>query len=373
MTRWVVLAVLVVGLATGAALLVPSLPTVPVGGSPQYPDVGPGPKGKAVLDSEPRFDFGTMAQQQTGEHTWVLKNEGDGNLLLTANAVCSCTTSDLPKPEEAPRILKPGESQPIKLTWHTRDFKDAWTRELTIYTRNDANREELKITISGNIQPALLVFPAERSLHFPSIPSDQATNGKIGISSPDRPDLKITSVRSTRPESVSGEVMLMTPDEMKSAGLEKGNAYKIVVDVKPSADLGVFSEEITVSTDHPLEPQMKIAVTGKRVGPVSVMPDMVRMSQVSSSDGAEQTLMITVRNAPDTKFEVVSTPENVEAKVIPTDVKVGSTANVRQYRMTVTVPPGTPPGLIGGTITLKSDHPNARQVKVPVEITVKSD
>ena len=41
-----------------------------------------------------------------------------------------------------------------------------------------------------------------------------------------------------------------------------------------------------------------------------------------------------------------------------------------RYRMTVTVPRGTPPGLIDDEIILKTDHPKVPEIKVPVNIVV---
>ena len=40
--------------------------------------------------------------------------------------------------------------------------------------------------------------------------------------------------------------------------------------------------------------------------------------------------------------------------------------------MTVTVPPGTAPGPVDGEIILKTDHPSARELKVPVSILISS-
>jgi len=69
-------------------------------------------------------------------------------------------------------------------------------------------------------------------------------------------------------------------------------------------------------------------------------------------------------------FEVLSKPDNLKVEVTPSDVKIGSVAKVRQYRLTVTVPPGAPEGVTHSTIVLKSSHPQAERVTVPVDITV---
>lgn len=82
--------------------------------------------------------------------------------------------------------------------------------------------------------------------------------------------------------------------------------------------------------------------------------------------------MILVRGADDTKFEVADCPKNLKVEIIKADVKSGSAVKVGQYRMIVTVPPGTPPGVILGEISLTSNHPQAERLKIPVDCTVLS-
>ena len=44
-----------------------------------------------------------------------------------------------------------------------------------------------------------------------------------------------------------------------------------------------------------------------------------------------------------------------------------------QYLLTVTVPPGMPPGDIDDQIVLKTDHPKAGEVKIPVAIRIQGE
>jgi hypothetical protein len=146
--------------------------------------------------------------------------------------------------------------------------------------------------------------------------------------------------------------------------------YAVNVEAVPSRNLGGFTDEVVVLTDHPLEKEIHLTLGGKRTGPIDVVPETVRLSNVSPDEGASRTVMILVRNAPDTRIEVKKAPDNVKVEVVPADLKTGTAAKVRQYRMTVTVPPGTPTGLIQGTIVLSTDHPQAGTVRVPVDISV---
>ena len=65
---------------------------------------------------------------------------------------------------------------------------------------------------------------------------------------------------------------------------------------------------------------------------------------------------------------MASRPAGVEVS-ITRDEKSGAKG---QYRLTATVPPGTPAGVLGHPIVLKTDHPEVAEVKIPVPIIVST-
>ncbi len=75
---------------------------------------------------------------------------------------------------------------------------------------------------------------------------------------------------------------------------------------------------------------------------------------------------MTVRGGKETHFEVVAKPEKIEVAIHRDD----ATDPKGRYRLTVTVPPGTAPGEVEGTIVLKTDHQYARELKIPVTILI---
>jgi hypothetical protein len=75
-----------------------------------------------------------------------------------------------------------------------------------------------------------------------------------------------------------------------------------------------------------------------------------------------------VRGGQPTNFTVAQKPKNIEVAVIPNE-----TPSLKgRYRVTVTVPPGTPAGLVDGEIILHTDHPKVKELKIPVNILVGS-
>ncbi|MHB1559685.1 MAG: hypothetical protein ACYC61_19735, partial [Isosphaeraceae bacterium] len=63
---------------------------------------------------------------------------------------------------------------------------------------------------------------------------------------------------------------------------------------------------------------------------------------------------------------VVSMPKAVNVTIEP-ETRPGARG---QYRLTATVPPGTPSGAIYEPIVLKTDHPREPVLKIPVSIFV---
>ncbi|MDB5353017.1 MAG: hypothetical protein JWN86_4264 [Planctomycetota bacterium] len=372
--RWLIASAIIVLLAVGVGIGVTMLPTEE-GNSLTYkiPTKPKGPPGKVVLSEDATYKFDVMPQNTKGSHPWKFTNGGVGDLELSLGPHdCSCTIANLPD-EKSHYTLKPNETIEVKLTWDTKVFDGKFRKTATINVLGDPEREQVVFAVDGTIKPAVTVAPPERIIAFGSFPNDQSVKGEFAIGSADKPDLKILSLTSSRPEEIVLTLSPLSEQQRQSAGwTSMKGGHLIQVEVKPSKSLGPFGEEVIATTDHPLVKEIRLSVSGKRVGPIAVVPETARMHQVNSAEGAATTVMITVRNAPETKFEVLEVPDYLKVEITPADVKVGSAAKIRQYRMTVTVPPETPAGKIEGAIVLKSDHPLADRVKIPVEITVLS-
>jgi hypothetical protein len=145
------------------------------------------------------------------------------------------------------------------------------------------------------------------------------------------------------------------------------------VEVKPGLPLGDLHEQLVVETDHPKQPRIEIVLSGKVIGPISMMPDRVRLTGVSPSKGARETLNLWVRGRDDTRIEVEKAPPELKVEIVPVDSAASVNAQgvkARRYQVIVTVPPGLPPKEITGTIILKTDHPNATELKIAVYVRV---
>ena len=129
---------------------------------------------------------------------------------------------------------------------------------------------------------------------------------------------------------------------------------------------GHFLDELVIRTDHPKRPEVRVSIGGKVIGPISIVPPGLRVREITSREGATRDLTLMVRGGKETHFQVVSKPEHLEVAVAPDE----RPSMKGHYRVTVTVPPGTPAGTIAGEIVLHTDHPLVSEVKIPVDILV---
>jgi hypothetical protein len=368
MLRWVVLSVVVVALASVATVTVQYLPVTPSTSlDPKFPVVPAaarpeGPQPKAVLVGEPTYEFGTLPQRHTGKHAWVVKNEGKGDLKLTMlRSTCSCTLAKFKDGKEA--VVKPGESTEIVLEFETRDNNGNYSKGADIGT-SDPDLPSFSLYVHGNVFPALSFTPG-RVVNMLSISTDKEDHiSPVALYSKDRPGVKVLKATSSRPESVLATFEPLSAAECKA--LKIGQGVKINVNVKGNLPLGEFREEVVLTTDHPSEPETRLTVTGRMAGPVDVRPSRLEMRNVYSKAGGQRDLVVSVRGGRETTITPEKVPPGLKVEIGPeTPPRKG------QYKMSVIVPPGTHADRIEGEIVLKTDHPRAGSVIVPVSVFIQ--
>ena len=186
------------------------------------------------------------------------------------------------------------------------------------------------------------------------------------MTSPDKRDLKITKLTSSKPGLIVAEQQPLTEAECKDLKIEAG--HRVTINAKAGLPLGAFREEVVIGTDHPQQPELKLTVTGKMEGPISVSPERLRMHDVPTRIGGRGIVRFFVRGRKPTTFQVESKPENLKVEIAPSD----NPPKEGRYQMIVTIPPGTPPGWIEDQIILKTDHPKAGELRIPVDVRVGS-
>ena len=370
MMRWIVLAVLVVALSAAATVIVQ---VVPLSGSDSprgvpFPAPEPGKRPLATVDQDLKYNFGTMRHKDKGHRKWTFRNKGEGDLLLTmVSSTCKCTVASLKDGKTA--TLKPGESTEVELEWETKTIGD-FGQSATIGT-NDPEHPTFDLAVQGTVRPAVMVYPSDDTINFLEITNDAEDHrGRAGVYTADTDDFEVTGMESSKPGVILVEKEPMPEDEIKQFKAKKG--YRLTIDVKSGMPLGAFREEVVVKTNHPMQPEVRLMVIGTMLGPITVRPDRLRLTppnDVSSRRGGRADLKLFVRGQRDTTFRVEKAPEKVKVNI----ERAETLEHVTVYSMVVTFLPGMAAGPIEDEIVLKTDHPKAAELKIPITVFVHED
>jgi hypothetical protein len=365
MLRWVILSVAVVALTAVATVLIN---LVPAAKSPAALKVSPksDSQAKVEIDGDTVYNFGTMPQRTKKQHSWTFRNVGKGDLeIWLGGTTCKCTVAKLEELKEKGGSikLKPGEKTTIDLEWDSKETEGQFAQEAKINT-NDPERPMIPLVAKGTVHPIVVVMPKDRTIALNTVSSEDPKTGSAAIYAPEQPDMKIVKISTSKPDFIVAKPKPLSEEDLKSLKVKGG--YRLDVEVKPGMPLGAFRDEVVVETDNKLEPEIRLKVSGTVTGPISVLPDRLRLINVTTTRGGSGEATLLVRGGKPTKFEVAQKPEKVDVQIASAET---NTLKGR-YRMTVSVPPGTPSGHIEGTIILKTDNPKAAEIKVPVNIFV---
>jgi hypothetical protein len=106
-------------LATCAVLVAPVLMAGPQSPSPADPAPSVPPvSGPRIAVEPPSFDFGKVLPQRSVSREFAIRNFGKQDLVVdSVSTSCGCTVTDPPPPVKM--VLKPGASQPLRVTLTT--------------------------------------------------------------------------------------------------------------------------------------------------------------------------------------------------------------------------------------------------------------
>jgi hypothetical protein len=103
-------------------------------------------KAPVATFSETTHDFGEMKQGDKKDHTFMLTNNGKSELIIrNVRSSCGCTAV-----APAKKVIAPGESAPIKVTFDSRGKRGRQSKSITVIT-NDPKTPTSMLRISCNI------------------------------------------------------------------------------------------------------------------------------------------------------------------------------------------------------------------------------
>jgi len=290
--------------------------------------------------AQPEFDFGRKDSRENVEHTFVLRNEGRGELRITGvDATCGCTVTSV-----AGSRLSPGETTQVAVTFRLAGRSGHQEKAITIAS-NAQNRPHLQLVMRGTALSRVTMKPG--SIFFGKVGAGKRVAESMEITTDDSVSFNVREVKSDSPHfSPSCEV------------LRAGRSFRLEVALDSSAPEGQLSGEVRVETDNAEFPTLYIPASAHVVGALLVMP-----KEIVLEEGAPPaTKSVFVMAGQVTKFRIldVKSPlERIKPKVVPFG-EDGFRILLREL---------TPePGLAGACLVITTDAPEMKEIRIPFRI-----
>jgi len=335
---------------------------------------GPWPK---IAFDEPNYAFGRMAVNAKNKHTFVIRNEGEADLILKeGKPTCKCTTFSVES-----RVLRPGESTNLVIDWKAGEAPDrAFRHGGPVYT-NDPKNAEVNFTVEGAIDMPVELLPNLWSIG--NINLDKTGTLRAAIASHLTDQLEVESV-----ESPSGKVTVkvspMSVEEIASEKWEKG--FRLDVEIAADIPVGKFEEDVKIHIKGVDQvPFVTAKLTARKHGNFILQPlegalfsadkMALQLGQFPASEGRHVKLLLIVNEKDMTEpfkiTDIEADPPFLKASIEPIGDPTGS---VHRYALEISVPPGRPhvqkTASKTGHITIHTNHPSRESI--PTEVLMHS-
>lgn len=265
-------------------------------------DVVKAEDGPVAAIPELNYNFGTVSQGQSVEHEFVVRNDGDADLVIQRIAPsCGCTAAAM-----SASAIKPGASEKIKVTFNTAGFHGTKTKSVSVLT-NARNQAEFVLKLQGNIERNVIVSP-ER-LDFGEIASDTSLplrTREFSVEVTEGTDKQVANVRS-----------LSKFLSVQAQGVH-GRGQKYSVTLLPDAPRGELRDRILVEFKNPDHSAINVPVVASVVGDVRLIPSTVSFGIISGDQVMERRVRFENSSQQDVIIQdIVSSHPAVAATVLP--------------------------------------------------------
>jgi hypothetical protein len=314
------------------------------------------PKGSAVAG--PRIevvpetkDAGVIAKGQMIESTFVIKNNGASDLVISdARPGCGCTVASFDK------VIKPGAEGKLVSSVDTKNFSGPISKSILLVS-NDPERPQLNLFIKATVKPFVDVMPTGY-LRFSVVKGDTASQDVVLVS--EEKTFKPT-IAETSQSYVKAE-LIPAGEKDKVAG-RAGDQYKLHVSVTPEAPEGLLNAPIRVATGVTQQPTLEIPVSGYVRSRVSVTPALVNFGNFTAGKDAITRNIIVTNNKPAVPVKVTRAEVSVpgfQTDVVPTQEGVS-------YTVVVKAGDKVKKGAIDGTVKLYTTDKEKAVIELPLK------
>lgn len=321
----------------------------------------PAPAGSGKLVVTPaEWDFGLKWYGEEAATEVTLKNEGSGPLTIkNVRSSCGCTVA---KPAEGTwngKVIPPGGTEVMKLSYNTRKAARKVAQTITIETDDPAN-PRFALKVSGEVKQAFDVKPQERIV-FASVERDTVATETVELTNNmEQPiQLKVKNAEASRAFDV------------KLEEVEAGKTYRLSVTTRPPLNVGPNSATIILETGLPQNPEISIPVSAYIAPRVSVSPPKLF---VSPKVAAPFSRVIRVTHRADNPIqikEIKSSHPSITAEVQPPNPNANPNRTMQFIEIKVNLPAGADFPPEGAKLEIFTSDSDPEYQKLTVDIALR--
>ena len=293
-------------------------------------------------------DFGKAVQGERVEHAFVVENGGGADLVLER-----LEPSQGLAVEGFDRVVPAGGSGRIRLAFDTTGAHGQGQLTVRVHS-NDPTAPAAVLALQGRVVPVLELLPRDRVYFLGKVQGEGAEEKLILVNHGKEP----VAVREVTADNPHIRTRVRT--------LEPGRRHEIAVTLDPAAPAGRYEAAVTVATDRPDQPAVKVPVRALVEGLVSARPERVWFGtlEAGSLDAATRRRQVLVRRHRGTGFRVLSAETDLPwltVEVEPQEEGKSFLVNVSIDREKVRK------GEIRGTLTVRTNDPAFPRLELPIQ------
>jgi len=303
------------------------------------------------LQLEPTsLDFGELNQHETRNATITMSNVGTETLTIDrVEPTCGCMV-----PEFTAYELAPGQSVAMNLQFNSQDFDGRQFKILKIHT-DDPRHRMVDFQVLAMIRVPLSMRPSSTTMRFPTVKGDEKRTITYTFMAESVDELEITPV--TWPES-------WLDIRVKKGSNPKAKTVDFTVHVAGPA--GVYREMVTLRTNIPEMPEIRLEADVRMAGELILGMDKVRFNRVKPGQELEMRVGVAAASA-GTEFELTGAEIDIPGLTATVENGTDSAAVLSGNALAADDPAAIKKkGRIAGTLTIHTSLASTPVLQVPV-------
>lgn len=294
-----------------------------------------------IACEQPEFDFGEIDNNQVVEHTFVVRNDGDGVLeIARVRPACGCTVASI-----SSQRLEPGQTADITSRLSLQGRVGVQHKTIAVES-NDPNNPVFTLTMKGTALTEVVVNP--QRIFVNDLMPDTPTEHRIDI-------LSNASAPMTLRSASAGNPLLTTDIEV----VEEGRRYAVIVRTPTNLPRGATYGRVLIETDNAKMPSIQVPFQFNVVGELAVAPEELAMVEQPESPISRN---IVVRPGTVKEFKMLSAEAPLpDMEIVTREMgENGYMLQINNIRPTM--------DLNGTSITIKTDVPGLETIQVPFRV-----